>query len=163
MLTAIGTAVNIEEDNSQRAIEPIGIYYMGEHWYLIAYCLLRKDYRTFKFSNISKLVIAEEHFDKLHPSLQTFLSKKSKDKKLHTVVLLVDKTILQYFGDQKYYNGFVSQKDRGDKVEMIFVTASLIGFSRWYLIFGDHADIINPPELKEVVASLIDAIAKKIN
>lgn len=153
---------NYSQQHSQRAIEPVGIYYMGEHWYLIAYCLLRKDYRTFKFSNISKLIIAEEHFDQQHPSLKTFLSKESKDKELHTVVLLVDKTIIQYFGDQKFYNGFVSQKDRGDTMEMTFLTASLTGFSRWYLLFGDHADIINPPELKELVIGLLDTMAKKI-
>jgi predicted DNA-binding transcriptional regulator YafY len=153
---------NHNQQHSQRNVEPVGIYYMGEHWYLIAYCLLRKDYRTFKFGNINKLIITDEYFDKLHPSLKTFLSKESKEKELHTVVLLIDKEIIQHIGDQKFYNGFISQKEVGDKIEMTFLTSSLMGFSRWYMLIGDHADIVSPPKLKEFAAEIVSAISKKI-
>jgi len=153
---------NHNQQHSKRDVEPVGIYYLGEKWYLVAYCRLRKDYRTFKFSSINKLLVSDEHFKQQHPSLKSFLSKESKEKNLQTVILLIDKHIIPYFGDQKYYNGFVSQKEVGDKVEMTFLSASLNGFARWYLLFGDNADIVSPKELKDIVKTVLSSISKKI-
>jgi predicted DNA-binding transcriptional regulator YafY len=153
---------NHNQQHSKRDVEPVGIYYLGENWYMVAWCRLRKDYRTFKFGSINKLHVTNEHFKQQHPSLKSFLSKESKEKNLQTVVLLIDKHIIPYFGDQKYYNGFVSQKEVGDKVEMTFLSASLNGFARWYMLFGDNADIISPPELRGIVKEVLTSISKKV-
>lgn len=153
---------NHNQQKSSRDVEPVGIYYLGEYWYMVAYCRLRKDYRTFKFSSINKLTVTEQQFKQQHPALKSFLHKESKEKNLQTVVLLVDKSIIPYFGDQKYYNGFVSEKDLGDKIEMTFLSSSLNGFARWYLLFGDHADIVEPQTLKDRVKEMLISIGKKV-
>lgn len=153
---------NHNQQHSKRDVEPVGIYYLGEHWYLVAYCRLRKDYRTFKFGSINKLTVSDEHYKQHHPSLKSFLTKETKEKKLQTVVLLIDKHIIPYFGDQKYYNGFVSQKEAGDKIEMTFLSASLNGFARWYMHFGDHAEIVSPKELKDIVKNVLSDISQKV-
>jgi predicted DNA-binding transcriptional regulator YafY len=153
---------NHNQQHSKRDVEPVGIYYLGEYWYMVGYCRLRRDYRTFKFGSINKLTVTNEHFKQQHPSLKSFLSKKSKEKKLQTVVILIDKNILPYFGDQKYYNGFVSQKEIDDKIEMIFLSASLNGFARWYMNFGDHAEIVEPQALRDVVKEVLESIGNKM-
>ncbi|MGC4101058.1 helix-turn-helix transcriptional regulator [Ferruginibacter sp.] len=153
---------NHNQQKSIRDVEPVGIYYLGENWYMVAYCRLRKDYRTFKFSSINKLTILDEQFKKEHPSLKTFLSKESKEKNLQTVILQINKDIIPYFGDQKYYNGFVSQKDLGDTIEMTFLSASLNGFARWYMLFGDHAEIVSPQSLKDIVKEILTSISNKV-
>jgi predicted DNA-binding transcriptional regulator YafY len=153
---------NHNQQKSTRDVEPVGIYYLAENWYMVAFCRLRKDYRTFKFSSINTLRVTDAVFKQQHPSLKSFLSKESKEKKLQTVILLVNKTILPYFGHQKYYNGFVSQKDLGDTIEMTFLTASLSGFSRWYMLFGDQADIVEPEELRDLVKEVLNSISAKV-
>ena len=153
---------NHNQQKTIRDVEPVGIYYLGEYWYMVAYCRLRKDYRTFKFSSINKLVITDEYFQQEHPSLKTFLNKESKEKNLQTVILLINKSILPYFGNQKYYNGFLSQKEVGDKVEMTFLTASLNGFARWYMLFGDQADIVQPLQLRDIVKNVLSDISQKV-
>jgi len=153
---------NHNQQQSKRDVEPVGIYYLGEQWYMVAYCRLRKDYRTFKFGSINRLTVTETHYQKEHPSLKSFLSKESKEKKLHTVILLVNKAAVPYFGDQKYYNGFVSQREVDDKIEMTFLSGSLNGFARWYMLFGDQADIIKPKELKDIVKNVLGSISEKI-
>ena len=153
---------NHNQQKTIRDVEPVGIYYLGEYWYMVAYCRLRKDYRTFKFSSINKLTITDEHFKQQHPSLKSFLNKESKEKNLQTVILLINKSIIPYFGDQKYYNGFVSQKEIGDAIEMTFLTASLNGFARWYMLFGDHADIVQPQQLKDIVKNVLSDISQKV-
>jgi len=60
-----------------------------------------------------------------------------------------------------YSNGFVSQKDAGDAVEMTFLPYSLEGFARWYMMFGDYAEIVSPPSLKELVKKIATTISKR--
>jgi len=158
----IGYFANHSQQYSNREVEPVGIFYLGNYWYLIAYCRLRKDYRNFRTDRISYINTTPLHFEKQHPSLQSFLIKMSKEKEMFTIVIRVDKPALRYFGDQKYYNGFVSQKEVGGKMEMTFVTASLIGFAKFYLLFGEYAEILNPPGLKEIVQKNMDAISKRM-
>lgn len=158
----IGYFANHSQQYSNREVEPVGIFFLGSHWYMIAYCWLRKDYRHFRTDRISYINPTARHFDQQHPSLQSFLSKMSKEKEMHTVLVRVDRAVLKYFGEQKYYNGFVSQKEVGDQVEMTFVTGSLTGFVKFYLLFGEHADIISPVALKKMVKESIAAIEKKL-
>ncbi len=152
---------NHSQESTSRNIEPVGIFYSGSNWYLIAFCQLRNDYRTFRTDRITQLTSTPLPFKKEHPSLKTYLKQVTKEKELFDVVMLVDKKIASYFGDQKYYNGFVSQRDVKGQMEMTFLTCSLEGFARWYMMFGDSADIVNPPELKQLIKKIAGSIAKK--
>jgi predicted DNA-binding transcriptional regulator YafY len=78
------------------------------------------------------------------------------------VILLVNKEAIPYFGDQKYYNGFVSQREVAGKIEMTFLSGSLNGFARWYMLFGDQADIVSPQSLRDIVKELLGSISKKV-
>ncbi|MEI6412309.1 MAG: WYL domain-containing protein, partial [Bacteroidota bacterium] len=69
--------------------------------------------------------------------------------------------IYAHLENQKYYNGFVSEKLIAEKIEMSFLTTSIEGFARWFLIFGDHAQIILPQKLKSRVKDIISAMHKK--
>ncbi len=82
---------------------------------------------------------------------------------MHTIVIRVDRSVLRYFGEQKYYNGFVSQKEVGDQVEMTFVTGSVKGFVKFYLLFAEYAEIVRPASLKTLVQENLRAIEKKLN
>jgi predicted DNA-binding transcriptional regulator YafY len=148
--------------STERYIEPVGIFYQSSFWYLIAFCRLRNDYRNFRIDRITKIMQVDERFSTQHPSLKTYLQHMATEQELHTVIMQVDKTILRYLEGQKYYNGFVSQQDAGGLVEMTFLTSYLEGFARWYMMFGDHADIITPGELKDKIKCLLGAISKKV-
>lgn len=151
------------QQNTNRNVESVGIFFMGRYWYLIGWCCLRNDYRTFRIDHIRHLSVTAIRFDKGHPSLQSFLSKVSKEKELFTVVIRIEKSVIRYLGEQKYYNGYVSQKDLGDQVEMTFLTGSLEGFARWYLLLGEWATILLPKELPGIVEKNLLAVQKKLS
>lgn len=146
---------------SERNIEPIGIFYLADHWHLVAWCQLRNDYRDFRVDRISKVETTKKLYSKQHPTLKKYLQKKSRENELFKVVIIVKKEIIKYFGDQKYYSGFVAEKDLGNKMEMTFLTSSLEGFARCFIMFGDNAEIIEPPALKTMIKKLATSIAKK--
>ena len=151
-----------KKETTTRKVEPVGIYYLGSHWYLIAFCRLRNDYRNFRTDQIDKLVFTEETFSKTHPSLQSFISQMSSEREVHKVVLDVEANIVKHLGEQKYYNGFVKEESMGEYVRMTFLTGSLMGFSRWFMLFGDHAKIVEPVRLNEFVAETAENILRKL-
>jgi predicted DNA-binding transcriptional regulator YafY len=150
------------QEKSNRNIEPIGIFFMGRYWYLIAWCTLRKDYRTFRVDHIKYLSITAIRFEKEHPALKSFLSKVSKEKELQTIIIRIEKDAVKYLGDQKFYNGFVSQKDLGNMIEMTFLTQSLEGFARWYMLFGECAEIVTPKKLIDTVKKNLLTLSQKL-
>lgn len=151
-------------ETTRRQVEPVGVFFMAGNWYMIAYCQLRKDYRNFRIDRIRQLQVTDAAFQKKHPSLTTYLNQVTKkERQLHKVVMVIDKSIVKYLGDQKYYNGFVSEKETGNSIEMTFLTSSPEGFARWYMMFGDEgAAIISPPAIKKRVKEIAAAILKKL-
>jgi predicted DNA-binding transcriptional regulator YafY len=170
ILKAIGSSSVIEinytslekNESTIRKVEPVGIYYLGSHWYLVAFCQMRKDYRNFRTDKITRLTITGEANSKTHPPLQSFISKMSADKEVTTVVIDVEPGVVKFLGEQKYYNGFVKEEKAGDYVRMTFLSGSLMGFSRWFMLYGDHAKIVEPPELNDMVAEIAENILKKL-
>lgn len=152
-----------KQEKSSRLVEPVGIFLLGHQWYLIAYCWMRKDYRNFRIDRIKKLTLTDHPFQRVHPSLKAYLNSVTKEEQeLFTVVMTVDKKLLKYIGEQKYYNGYVSEREIGDQIEMTFLTSSEEGFARWYLMLGDQAEILKPLSLKKRIKILAEEILKKL-
>ena len=157
------TYTSIEKKESlQRKVEPVGIYYQGSHWYMVAFCRLRNDYRNFRTDKIIRLYLTDEKITNVHPPLQTFINRVAEKKQLQKVVIDVDKDIVKYFGEQKFYNGFIKEEYLGECVRMTFLCGSIMGFARWFMLFGDRAKIIEPLALNDTVAAIAENILKKI-
>ena len=152
------------QENTKREVEPVGVFFLDSFWHLIAYCRLRSDYRDFRIDRIKKLMVTDKSYiNSKHPTLKDYIDKMASEKQLEQVVIKVDKEIHSYLDHQKYYGGFVSEKTVGNKIEMTFLTISLEGFARWYMTFGDRAEIIKPDTLLQRVREITATIAQKIN
>ncbi len=150
------------QEKTDRMVEPVGVFYLDGYWHLIAYCRLRKDYRDFRLDRMKDIRETDQVFDKAHPTLKAYMKEWIHEMDLTQVIIRVDKKTLPFLEDQKYYSGFVSQKEVGDKMEMNFATASLNGFAHWYLTFGNYAEIIQPAKLKEKVRETAAAILENL-
>ncbi|MES2375215.1 MAG: YafY family protein [Bacteroidota bacterium] len=149
------------QEHTKRYVEPIGIFYLSGYWHLIAYCRLRKDYRDFRIDRIKNLAVTDDHYTDEHPALKEYIAQTAKEKDLEAVIILVDKSIHNHLENQKYYSGFISEKQIGDSVEMTFLTASLEGFARWYMMYGEQAEIITPDSLKDRVRELAEKLLQR--
>jgi predicted DNA-binding transcriptional regulator YafY len=151
------------QENTTREIEPVGIFYLESYWHLIAYCLLRKAYRDFRIDRIGKLDVTDRSFTSQHPTLKAYIAQTAKEKHLETVIIKVDKEMYIHLNHQKYYSGFVSEKEIGSQFEMTFLSSSLEGFARWYMMFGDKAEIIQPDSLRERVQHIASTTLEKLS
>ncbi|MBI3135088.1 MAG: YafY family transcriptional regulator [Bacteroidetes bacterium] len=170
LIDAISSAIILEmayfaqhsEELTTRQVEPVGVFFSSGRWHLIAYCRLRNDYRNFRLDRIRSLKRTPDNFQKNHPSLKSFLQKTKQQEALIEIILEIDNKVVRYLGEQKYYNGFVSEKKGKTTTQMTFLTASVEGMARWYLMIGDSAVIISPPELKARVKVLHNELKKRI-
>ncbi|GAA4085404.1 YafY family protein [Mucilaginibacter panaciglaebae] len=149
------------QEHTKRYVEPIGIFFMSGFWHLIAYCRLRKDYRDFRVDRIKNLLVTDEHYTDEHPSLKDYIAQKTIEKELDAVVILVDKSVYPHLEHQKYYSGFISEKSKGDGIEMTFLTSSLEGFARWYMMYGENAEIVSPDSLRDRVRELTERLMQR--
>lgn len=151
-----------KNEKSNRRLEPVGIYYLGTHWHLIAWCYLRNDYRNFRTDRIGRMKATGEKTSQHHPPLQSFIEKMSRqEKKLTKVVIDIDPEVVKYLGEQKYYHGYIQEETVDDLIRMTFLSASLTGFARWLMLFGDHARIIEPLEMNTMITGIARAILEK--
>lgn len=144
-----------EETPTERRLEPVGIFHENGHWYMLAYCHLREDYRQFRTDRILRIQRTPLDFVKQHGSLEDHRHKGEEVPRTQ-VKILVERSVAKYLGSGKKYHGFVSERILGDQVEMTFMCKEEDhGFARWYLMFADCAQILEPDELRQKVAALL--------
>jgi predicted DNA-binding transcriptional regulator YafY len=150
------------EQATERNVEPIGICFSANRWHLIAYCQLRNDYRDFRLDRISELSQTKQFF-KLgqHPSLKDYLQEIAQSRELITIKILVEKWVVKHLLEQKYLYGFVNEEERGEQVEMTFLSSSIEIFARWLMIFGESTEIITPHTLQEKLNEFIEKLGAK--
>ena len=139
-----------------RHIEPVGVFHESSNWYLYAWCHLRNEYRQFRTDRILSIRNTDIPFTKSHGSIDELREKEKSSCEPVRVVLSIDRSILRYISSGKHYYGFVSQEEKEDTVEMLFLTdPSLEGIARWFMMFGDQARILEPQQLKEKVKQMV--------
>lgn len=149
--------------SNKRYIEPVGIFNENNFWYVLAYCHLRKAYRQFRTNRISLIKRCDLPFTMHHSTVNEIRSIKQETERTK-VRILIDKGIVKHIEDDKSHYGFISQKNMGEKVELTFLTEDIKhSFPRWYLMYGEFAEIIEPEALKKNVKNLLNRIEKQLN
>jgi predicted DNA-binding transcriptional regulator YafY len=144
------------EEETQREVEPIGLFYYGSAWHLIAWCRLRNGYRDFRADRIKQLTNTGKLYEgrNLLTLQEYFQSMFQENQGLIRVCVIIDKIALQ--GRPLY--GAISQTDLGDKVQAEFMSDNLNQMARWLLMFGTMVSIQEPEELKIRMAEMSEEL-----
>jgi predicted DNA-binding transcriptional regulator YafY len=154
---------SLEADNPRkRNIEPVGLFHKNNFWYVLGYCHYRNDYRQFRTDRMIQIQRTEIDFTLTHGTLEDHLGENNDQKKTK-VRILVDKSISRYIRSAKKQYGFVSEEVRGNQLEMTFMCSDIENwFPRWYLMFGDYAQILEPDSLKKRVRYLLKKAEQRL-
>ncbi|NSL88995.1 helix-turn-helix transcriptional regulator [Chitinophaga solisilvae] len=143
-----------EEVATRREVEPIGIFHSANKWHLIAWCRLRQGYRDFRIDRIRKLSVTSTYYKKDNRlSLQEYLKQKKQHSPDDPILIKIslDKDLMRYVRDQKYYFGLMDETVKGDRVELTFLQPYLNQMARWLTMFGSRVDILEPESLRQVM------------
>jgi predicted DNA-binding transcriptional regulator YafY len=66
--------------HSSRIVHPLGLFYWGKVWTLVAWCELREEFRHFRLDRIQNMAVLNEKFESISGrTLQDFLSTVCND------------------------------------------------------------------------------------
>lgn len=151
------------ETPSERTIEPAGVFHENNYWYIKGYCHLRNDYRQFRTDRILKINRTEAPFIIDHAA-QPERPKEFEEVSKLKVVIRVEKKLMKYLKTGRNYYGFKSEKVSDKHVEITFlISPNSDGLARWFLMFGDCAEILEPESFKQKVRDLIEKINTNLN
>lgn len=150
------------ESSVEREIEPVGLYHENNYWYMLAYCHLRMEHRKFRTDRIFSIHSTSKPFHHVHEDLSFYL--KEEENLAQTVIRIsIDKSISKYITRSKKYYGFIEETEIGANVEMTFrFCEDMEHFARWYMMFGDCAQILEPEALKMKVGEMLATIGKRL-
>lgn len=146
--------IELEYSNSYggktlRSVEPVGVIYKWYAWYMLGYCLNKKDYRLFKIARMRNLKTLEESFSKKHEPLDKLLiehEKQDNSKYMNVKVLCNGKILISI---QEYFpNGSITVLEDGDFILQFTVPENEIGWKGILLTYGNKVKIIEPEKLK---------------
>lgn len=144
---------------TSRTVEPQGMFFMSGHWYITAWCTLRNDYRTFHLGRVLEITSTQQDFTTEHPSLSELIPMLYYNEVEIDVHLRVHRDVARDMGRAKYAYGLCDEQPDGEyHYIQKYETSSLEKFGRWFLMFADNAEILQPEELKTMVRELVGNI-----
>lgn len=135
---------------TQRIIEPIGLFYYSWHWHLIAWCRMRESYRDFRLDRIQSFTPQTEQFSRhSRLTLQQYLNEQPKQDELLSVELLFGFESARFVGEQRYMFGFIGEEPHEHGVKMQFLTHIPQYMARWLLQYTHDVEVISGDPIKE--------------
>ncbi len=135
-------------EDIERVVEPFQLLYRGNAWYLLAYCRMREEYRTFRISRMRILDTPGEAFTRDPPPRELSETRLISDSN-RPVVLRFQTQILHRVLDE-YEDVQPLSDGRGCHLLTLFLPRE-DWVSEYILGFGPYAEVLSPPDLRKTV------------
>jgi predicted DNA-binding transcriptional regulator YafY len=142
------------EDDTVRDVEPLGVSFHSGAWYLVAWCRLRRDYRSFKLERMRALEVRDERYAaRPEFSLQRFQEEQWANEERFAARVWFSRDAAER-ARRDIVAGIAAERAERGGVEMDVQTFSLEWLARWILSFGPEAEALAPPRLRGLVRTL---------
>jgi predicted DNA-binding transcriptional regulator YafY len=154
-IVEIGYLKSGEQESKVRDIEPVGLFFERDFWYVLAFCLLRSEYRNFRLDRIRQAHITDIPFTRKHLPLRELRQDLEAAPSI-AITIRADLKFAHYIFWERDSYGFYKEETTRDQILMYFnCAAHPTVFVRWFLRFIDVADIVEPVSLKDELAEII--------
>lgn len=142
---------------TKRKIKPAKLVFKSKSWYLQGYCLMRKDYRTFKLARIEHIETLNEIFDDelTPPKFGDIEPSQLTEIHLEFEPCVKNRIIEDFKESQITYHE--------DKIEVVTYIPVDNWVKEYILSYGAAVKVIEPISLKEDVEKEIRKMLEKIN
>lgn len=80
--------LSLQQEQSQRLIWPLGLFFWGQVWTLVAWCELREQHRSFRVDRIEQLQNLQQAFThQRHTELQSYLREQKQQLQEYDIAL----------------------------------------------------------------------------
>ena len=148
----------------KRIIDPYHLRHTQGAWYLVGFCHLRKDVRTFSVNQIKDIKITDERFEiRKDFSLQKYFEYSwgiEEGGPLIKVMVKLDKDIARWFVDRKLHPSQKTVENKDGSLVLTFKVAGTEEIKRWIMSMGSRVKVMEPRELREEIREEARAVAR---
>lgn len=132
---------------TERDVEPLRLYFFGNHWLLIGYCRLRQAERIFRLERIDDLKLLYETFP---PREVQFPARQRIE-----VVVRFQHDVVRWVRERQYEFSLQSEEDTPEGVIMRYRVPDdkVMPIKAWLLSWGASATVLAPLSLAKEIAS----------
>lgn len=139
---------------SWRRVCPTRLLYKGSAWYMQAFCLERRAYRTFKLSRMAKEALGQEGFGALPPPPKAIAPAPA-----------VPPTLLRFEAASAYrvydeFNPLLIQREEGGSLLVLAPMPANDWFYGYLLSFGGRVKVVSPRGVREELLHRARALAQ---
>ncbi|MBK9923785.1 MAG: YafY family transcriptional regulator [Anaerolineales bacterium] len=146
---------------SQRGLDPYALVHRWGWWYVIGFCHVHKEVRTFRVDRILEVALTDKTFNQLECfDLQTYMQSEFQTQPQVTARLRFEAEFTSLVSGNYSYWENVEKKQDGS-VEVTFSAPTLEWAASTALAYGPAVEVLEPPELRIMVAEWIEAAAQK--
>jgi predicted DNA-binding transcriptional regulator YafY len=152
---------NAAGEVSHRMVEPHMLILKGKQWYLQAFCLEKEQFRLFKLKRMKELEIAPERtFNRRElPSQENATGRSPREPSQVTEFVLRFHADDRYLAEEWFGIEELLPVDDGS-----WLVRKAYPEDEWLYSFllslGHHAEVLEPPHLREIIASRAERVAK---
>lgn len=146
---------------TQRGLDPYALVHRWGWWYVIGFCHIHHEVRTFRVDRISDVTLLDTTFV---PSpdfnLKSFLETETQAQPHVTVRLRFEPQFAHIVaGNHSYWESVETKTDGA--VEVTFLSPTLEWAASTTLAYGPTVQVLEPRELRVMVAEWLEATARK--
>jgi predicted DNA-binding transcriptional regulator YafY len=152
-----------EGARSRRLVEPHRLVHTGRRWYLVAWDCDRDDWRTFRADRIRGRLSTQRRFEPRPPpapDIAEYVARGiASTRERHQAEILLHAPIAEVSGRVPPYVGTLEARDESS---CLLRTGSdwLGGLAVYIADIGVDFEVLDPPELAEMVAALAERFAR---
>jgi predicted DNA-binding transcriptional regulator YafY len=152
---------------AERKVNPYAVHLHNGTLYVIGYCHLRKDIRTFVVDRMQKIKMTDESFPApIGFSLESYLrhSFGMFREDLVRVKVRFGKSLTRYLLERRWHPSQKNKKLKDGSLELAFEVAGTKEIKTWIMGFGSLAKVLEPAslvkEIKEDLGRALKSYAK---
>lgn len=156
--------LSLKNEKTTRRIAPYAMTFRRHAWYLVGYCYLRNEIRTFRLGRIQSIEPSREKFimpedfsvgEYFRSSWGVYKGQLTRFKVLFSGQGAVAIRTTQHHPDEK-----TAERPNGKVIYEVAV-AGADEFIRWILGFGKDAEIIEPVSARKAMRAILRSTLKK--
>lgn len=151
-------------EDTIRQVDPYGLTFRFGTWYIIGFCHLRQDVRTFAVDRIRRMRLLNEHFK--YPKdfdLEQYLERGwqlQADAEPERIVLRFDNKIAPWIAACKFHPNQKMTPEADGSILFEVTVAGVDEIKHWVLGFGDQVEVIAPESLRTSIATTVENLSR---
>lgn len=157
---------SLKGEKTQRKISPYAMAFRKHAWYLVGYCHLRRDIRTFRVGRILSVRLSREKFEIPETfSVEKYFSTSwgvYRGKLTRFKVRFKGEAAIIVKTSQHQPYEAIEELDSGDIIYEAIVSGK-VEFIRWVLGFGGDAEILDPASARMEISKMLETALSNYN